>query len=201
MSPIETLSPRSRASWIKVGEADVTASVVGALLGCHEYTTPYKLWALKSGLIVEDPEETEAMKRGRLLEPVAVELLRQRHPEWDITHNTNPGTYYRDPAARLGATPDVITHDPARGPGLVQIKNVEQSVFRRKWLGGCRRTGTAALDRPSGDGRSAPYRRGLGDRYAVRYRPWDRASGNRRTFHARRLRSPQARSPRLLGND
>lgn len=135
MTAIEAITPRSRASWLKLREADVTASAIGALLGCHEYLTPFKLWALKAGRIAEDPEESEAMKRGRLLEPVAVELLRQRHPDWTITHNTNPGTYYRDPVARIGATPDVIVDHPERGRGVVQIKNVERSVFRRKWLG------------------------------------------------------------------
>lgn len=42
--------------------------------------------------------------------------------------------YYRQPEFRLGATPDVIAHCPKRGKGIVQIKSVERSIYRRKWL-------------------------------------------------------------------
>ena len=119
-----------RASWLKMRERDVTASVAGALLGVHEWTTPWGLWASKSGKISEDPAETAAMRRGRLLEPVAVELLREDRPEWEITRGA---VYYRDPAARIGATPDALARCPRRGLGVIQIKTVEPSILRRKW--------------------------------------------------------------------
>lgn len=124
-----------RAAWLVLRQQDVTASAAGCLLGVHDYLTPYELWALKAGLIQEDPEETAPMQRGRLLEPVAVQLLREMRPTWTITHNTGAAQIYlRDPDARLGATPDVFAVDPERdGTGIVQIKSVEPGVFRRKW--------------------------------------------------------------------
>ncbi|MEL4069549.1 YqaJ viral recombinase family protein [Ochrobactrum sp. GPK 3] len=132
---IERINVRTSAEWHARRSRDVTASVVGALFGVHEFVTPYALWAYKSGRVEADPEETPAILRGQLLEPVAVKLLRRLRPKWKIKHNTNPGDYWRDSDARLGATPDVLATDPKRGRGIVQIKSVEQGVFRRKWLG------------------------------------------------------------------
>lgn len=131
---IEVISPRSRAAWLKMRGQDVTASVVGALFGAHPYVTPYELWAVKSGRVPRADEDTEAMRRGRLLEPVAVAILREDQPDWQIEHNAAENRYYRDPARRLGGTPDVIVHCPRRGKGVVQIKSVEAGVFRRGWI-------------------------------------------------------------------
>lgn len=121
-----------RASWLALRGRDVTASAVSALLGIHEYQTGFGLWALKTGRIQEDPDETAPMLRGRLLEPVAVQLLREIRPTWTITYPV--AEYLRDPDIRLGATPDCYAVDPERpGRGVVQLKSVEPSVFRRKW--------------------------------------------------------------------
>lgn len=130
---IERILPRNRRAWLNARGRDVTASTVGALFDVHEYTTRLELWMLKSGRIREDGSENPAMRRGRLLEPVAVQMIREDHPEWEIDHN-HRNEYWRDPAARLGATPDVLVMCPNLGPGIVQIKTVDQSVFRRKWL-------------------------------------------------------------------
>lgn len=127
---IERHPVTDRASWLALRRQDVTASTAGALLGVHEYTTPYELWALKAGHLAEPDDDSPSMRRGRLLEPVALQLLAEEHPEWEI----EPGrSYYRDPLARLGATPDALAADPERGPGIIQVKTVEPGVFRRGW--------------------------------------------------------------------
>ena len=85
---VEVFTPRDRAAWLKVRGKDVTASVVGALFNAHEFITPYELWARKTGRLPKDSEETVAMRRGRLLEPVAVQMLRVDHPDWQIEYST-----------------------------------------------------------------------------------------------------------------
>src|SRR6266404_3192232 len=122
----------SREQWLACRSQDVTASIAGALLGVHPYSTAYGLYLLKKGLIAEDPEETGPMRKGRLLEPPAVQMLREDRPDWTI-HDYPVGYYYRDPAARLGATPDVLATDENGKLGVVQIKNIEPSIFRRDW--------------------------------------------------------------------
>ncbi len=128
---VERFRADDRAAWLKRRQDDVTASVAGALLGVHEYQTAYGLWALKSGLIAEDPEESQPMRRGRLLEPVALQVLREDRPTWQVEPC---GFYYRDPVARIGATPDALAVDPEReGFGVIQVKSVEPGIYRRKW--------------------------------------------------------------------
>ncbi|KAA2237716.1 YqaJ viral recombinase family protein [Salinarimonas soli] len=131
--PFEAHPVTDRASWLAMRQADVTASVAGALLGVHEYETPYSLWARKTGQLDEDAEESPAMRRGRLLEPVALQLLAEERPDWSL----EPGrAYFRDPAERLGATPDAFAACPRRGRGIVQVKSVESMIFRQKWRDG-----------------------------------------------------------------
>lgn len=127
----EVNAASDRAAWLALRSQDVTASVAGALLGVHEYETAYGLWAAKSGLLPQEEGESGPMRRGRLLEPVAVALLAEERPTWTVT----PGRhYYRDPEARIGGTPDCFAVDPDRdGFGIVQIKSVESGIFRRKW--------------------------------------------------------------------
>lgn len=131
---IQQIRPRSRAEWLALRKTDITASTVGALFGIHDFITIAQVWAEKTGRLPELDEETDAMRRGRLLEPVAVQILREERPDWQITHNAAENVYYRDEAARLGGTPDVIVFSPTKGRGVVQIKSVEASVFRRKWV-------------------------------------------------------------------
>jgi hypothetical protein len=120
-----------RGEWLRWRRQDITASGAAALLGAHPFVTAYGLWAEKTDALPADNEMTEAMERGIELEPIAVKRLAKLQPTWRVEQ---PNTYYRDPGARLGATPDCFAHDPARdGFGVVQVKSVEPSVFRRTW--------------------------------------------------------------------
>lgn len=124
-----------RASWLAMRKRDVTASAAAALFGdgVHPYLTAYQLFALKAGLVEEDSAESPAMRRGRLLEPVALQLLREERPDWKINANTD---YFRDDAARIGATPDACAWRPdIEGNGAVQIKTVGHFAFKKGWRG------------------------------------------------------------------
>jgi hypothetical protein len=131
---IERIECPNDTHWRALRHDDVTASVAAALLGEHEWETAYSLFISKSGALENDVEDSGPVRRGRLLEPVAVQVLREEHPGWIIQHNAAAArVYYRDPEARIGGTPDVEVRDQERGFGVVQIKSVEASVFRRKW--------------------------------------------------------------------
>jgi predicted phage-related endonuclease len=121
-----------RAAWLALRQQDVTASVAGAVLGAHAYTTAFELWALKSGLLAEDPEETPAMRRGRLLEDDALQVLAEERPDWQVIPAND--AYLRAPALRVGCTPDAYAIDPTRaGRGVIQVKTASDMVFRRSW--------------------------------------------------------------------
>lgn len=113
-------------------EHDVTASTAAALVGVHPYVTPYSLHMLKSGAIAADTEETPPLRRGKLLEPVAVQMIREDRP--DLVLKRYPyGYYYRDPEHRIGATPDLLAIDANGRRGVIQIKSIEPSMFRKRW--------------------------------------------------------------------
>lgn len=135
---IDRIAIENRDQWLGLRKQDVTASAAGALLGVHDYLTAFELWALKTGQIADDPDVTPAMQRGTILEGPAFALLKRDHPELQVHWNGTPGEvdgqYYRDPEARIGATPDCFAESAERGPGILQIKSVESSVFRRKWV-------------------------------------------------------------------
>jgi hypothetical protein len=128
---IERIPIENREQWLALRRQDVTASTAGALLGLHPYVSAWSLWAEKTGLTPSDAPMNAAMERGLELEPIAIRRLQKLHPHWEVTQ---PGAYYRDPDARLGATPDCLAVDPQLGLGIVQIKSVEPSAFRDHWF-------------------------------------------------------------------
>jgi len=132
MSAIQRIAvntDKDKETWLALRKQDVTASDAGALLGIHEFKTLLDLYGNKTGTLKEQPEN-DAMRRGKKLEGVAVDILREMHPEWKTEHG---GWYLRDPASRLGATPDLFVECPARGRGVIQIKSVAPDVFGWKW--------------------------------------------------------------------
>lgn len=123
----------SREEWLARRSKNVNASEAAALFGpgIHPYLTPYKLWALKSGKL--GPEvDNPVLRRGRLFEPVVVEILREDNPTWQINATR---VYFWDDQTRIGCTPDVDGTRPedAYGQGIIQIKTIGQFAFRRHW--------------------------------------------------------------------
>src|SRR6185295_18958172 len=109
----------SENQWHNLRAQNIGCSEVGALLGVHEYQTAYGLVARKLGLLPKQ-EDNPVLKRGRLLEPVAKQLLKEIKPEWEQCY---PAAYYHDDSIRFGATPDLLVRC-GRGLGVVQIKTV-----------------------------------------------------------------------------
>lgn len=129
----EILRPATREEWLDLRKQDVTASQAAALLGAHPYSSAYQLWADKTGRSSEEAENA-AMRRGRLLEPVVIEMLREERPEWIIEYPLG-NTYYRDPDLRIGATPDAFATIPDQGGiGIVQAKTTSDWSFKNNWI-------------------------------------------------------------------
>ena len=135
---IERIPIVDREQWLALRRRDVTASAIGALLGVSKYSSPFALYALKAGIVAEEPDAPviddwsitiSPMGRGNLLEDAGAEMLRRLKPAWTVAKGTE---YFRDPEARLGATPDIIVND-GTSIGVVNIKNPEQSIWRREW--------------------------------------------------------------------
>lgn len=135
------IEPSSRAAWLAERSLVVGASEMPSLFGepddqdVPSWVSLYRLFSIKTGL-AKDAEENESMRRGRLLEPVAIQIIREEHPDWNVQYNTLPNLqYFVDADNRIGATPDAFVKIPGRlGRGIIQIKSVERSAFRKRWL-------------------------------------------------------------------
>jgi predicted phage-related endonuclease len=109
---------------------DVTASVIGALFDVHPWTTIFELYAKHRGAELPERKQTTVMERGVVLEPVVARMIKKRHRKWKITRNK---FYFRDPEARIGATPDFFIEGDERGLGVLQTKTVASFNFRRDY--------------------------------------------------------------------
>lgn len=136
MSAVEILHPGSREEWLELRQHSIGASEIAALAGAPSYPgmTPYYLWAKKSGLLGPE-DETGPMRRGRYVERLAVDFLREERPDWVIEQNAVPGgKFYVDHDTGQSATPDIFANDPKReGIGVIQIKSVGQWAFKEGW--------------------------------------------------------------------
>jgi hypothetical protein len=141
--PIERREITDRTTWLEWRKEDLTASTAAALFGddLHPHVSAYQLWAQKSGLVTKpsliDPK---LARRGDVIEKISPQIIGEERPEWGVYHNLN---YYRDPEARIGATPDLMALRPdIEGTGVIQVKSVGQQAFRQ-WQD--RDTGETAL--------------------------------------------------------
>lgn len=129
---IEHIPITSEDQWLELRKPDITASVIGALFGLHPYKTIGALHAEKTGIEMPGPDpDSPLLLRGKDMEETVAKRVLALHPTWAITKAAN---YYRDPDARMGATPDFFVHDPNRiGLGILQAKVVANIQFKKLW--------------------------------------------------------------------
>lgn len=131
---VEILRFGDDAAWLGKRGIDVTSSDIPALAGVSRYRSAFRVYAEKAKLIDRDRTDTNLMQRGRWLEGSVLTALAEREPTWTI-RACLPRVYVRDPALRLGATPDAVAVDPARpGIGNVECKVVSAPAYRSGWM-------------------------------------------------------------------
>lgn len=129
---VERYAVTDRDSWLAMRAQDLTASDVGAAAGLDPYKSPLALYAEKTGMLLPQADNN-AMRRGRWLEAAVLSAIREENPDWDVRPAK---VYLRDPALRLGATPDAVaqTHQP--GLTNIQCKVVNRPAYERDWAKG-----------------------------------------------------------------
>jgi predicted phage-related endonuclease len=119
-------------AWHALRVPNIGASEAAAVMGAHDFLTPFELWARKSGHL-EAREQTDAMEAGQDLEPVVIKKLRRQMPQW--TDIVQPRRYYCDPELRLGASPDLFVRRPGNAQGVVEIKTASPESWQKYWQG------------------------------------------------------------------
>jgi putative phage-type endonuclease len=129
---VEVHAVTDRAQWLALRSRDLTASDIGAAVGVDPYKSRLALYAEKTGLLMPQGDNN-AMRRGRWMEAAVLEAIRDENPEWRVE---KANVYLRDPALRLGATPDALAQTGLPGLTNVQCKVVNRPAYERDWVDG-----------------------------------------------------------------
>ena len=107
--------------WLELRSGtNIGGSDVGAALGLSAWTSPFTLWAKKSGRISDHVEPNEAMFWGTTLEPVIIDVFEQRHPDLKIFRDA--GTYANNVRPWQIANPDAVYQDAQGEWGIIEVK-------------------------------------------------------------------------------
>lgn len=129
---IERIPITSRDQWLALRKQDVTASVVGALRNIHPWTSRFHLYKEKAGFNVGEVKVNVRMRRGLRIERAVAAMVMEDNPSWSIEP---AGVYLRNPARRIGATPDFFMECPDEiGRGVVQTKITTYRNFKKQWM-------------------------------------------------------------------
>lgn len=122
MGDIMTITQiKDEAHWRELRAAHIGASEIATLFSESPYLTPNQLFHMKRGNL-GDVEESPLMRFGQLMEPVVAALIVE-HYQWDMVKCQE---YHEHPEFPwLGCTLDYYCTHPEHGPGIVQIKNVQ----------------------------------------------------------------------------
>jgi putative phage-type endonuclease len=123
-------TPATREDWLAMRRLDVTSTETPALFGLSPYLTDYQLWFQKRDQDTSALVQSERMEIGLMVEETIARAFAAR--EGLKIRKLNQ--YVRDPDLRMGASFDfeIVGHD--RGPGLLEVKNVDRLVFRDQWV-------------------------------------------------------------------
>jgi putative phage-type endonuclease len=106
--------------WHTLRSAGIGGSDVAAIVGASPWSSPFKIWALKTGALQDASNTTEAMEWGTLLEPVILEKFQREHPEFTVW--ASPGTWAHQDRPWQLANPDGIYTAPDGSNGIIEIK-------------------------------------------------------------------------------
>lgn len=122
--------PENEEHWLQLRSEDVTSTEVAALFDLSPYMTVMELHYLKSGKKALDFEETNRIKWGRRLEAVIAKGVAD-DLKLDI-RKVNRYMRHSD-VPRMGSSFDFEIVNNERGPGILEIKNVDGFIYRQSW--------------------------------------------------------------------
>lgn len=131
----EYLIPSSEEEWLSWRKQDITSTEASALFNLSPYATKFELFFSKQSGDGSAFEDNERMEAGRHIEPAIASLVSARY---DVALTTMK-MYARDAEDRIGSSFDYRCEDGAAfgfpgEPGIVECKNVDGLIFKRKWL-------------------------------------------------------------------
>jgi len=106
------------AEWHELRKTGIGGSDIAAVCGVSPWTSPFALWARKTGRIDDTLETSEAMAWGNRLESVVLDTLEQEHG-WTLTRDV--GTWAHKHRPWQLANPDALISEDGN-KGIVEVK-------------------------------------------------------------------------------
>lgn len=104
----ELVPTATEADWLAARRKGVTASEIAVIMGLSPWSSPYKLYHQKLGILPRD-EVTPAMERGTYLEPYIAQRFAAAHPEFWASGDGKTLYRHGERSWQL-ATPDQLVH-------------------------------------------------------------------------------------------
>lgn len=126
----ETIEIVDQQQWLAQRMRDITSTEVSALYGLSPYITEFELFHQKRDGKVVRIEPNERMTWGTRLEATIAHGAAEDQG-WEIEHMN---VYMRDPEICMGSSFDFKIVTSSKGPGLLEIKNVDGLQYSRNWI-------------------------------------------------------------------
>lgn len=118
-------------AWHELRKSGIGGSDIAAICNASPWTSPFALWAIKSGRIEDNYVPSEAAEWGTRLEAVVLDKFAEEHPE--LTIYPSPGTWANKDRPWQLANPDAIYQTADGQWGIVEIKT---SRYADDWVDG-----------------------------------------------------------------
>lgn len=115
--------------WHELRATGIGGSDIAAICKTSPWTSPFALWAKKTGRIDDTLNESEAAEWGNILEPVILDQFENRT---DLTIHRNVGTWANNERPWQLANPDAIWEKDGK-LGIVEVKT---SRYEDDWTDG-----------------------------------------------------------------
>lgn len=119
------------AEWHELRATGIGGSDIAAICNASPWTSPFSLWAKKTGRIDDTFTPSEAAEWGNRLEAVVIDKFAEEHPELVI--HRNPGTWAHVEREWQLANPDAIYETPDGQFGIIEVKT---SRYEDDWGNG-----------------------------------------------------------------
>lgn len=117
--------------WHDLRKTGIGGSDVAAIVGVSPWTSPFTLWAKKTGRIVDESAPSEAAEWGTRLESVVLDKFEETNP--NLTVFREVGTWQHKERDFQLANPDAIYLNEDGDYGIIEVKT---SRYEDDWTNG-----------------------------------------------------------------
>lgn len=140
MTQLTNSTEDKRSLWLEARKQYIGGSDIGTILGLNAYGCPRAVWYEKVGVLgCQVQEETGAMRRGTILEPIAAKEFNDNYlaPPFALEKLEESPEYYQEladlsPHSWMAGTPDYfVVEEGGRWESILEIKTAAKWVFNK----------------------------------------------------------------------